>query len=481
MPIQFKPKSSKQEEERTSAERSLLLFTESGELTLAGQTIADFLETVDFEDVTTSPEAEAFLFNPDVTADDPYADLAEEGDEEDGDEEKVAADADDEEEDDEEEEDDDEDADESAPQVVLPGEVAARLADMDDLSEMFGFYLDKLGEKDELTLSEKATLAVFADYRDDEGGLTDEGKLAVAKHLAAVLSEGMLVEDAEFIDEKFLSKGQRMKRARIARKPKAGKKRMELKKRRKKRKRMKAKVLRQERKFRRKRKTRLKMLSRERSSHEGSGENGKAEGVMIFGHATGIDGADFRASLAETPDLEFTRDDLIALDAQMGNVVECPECEASSPFTALLAVDEKKKKMPPAFLKNIKGKKGKKDADGDNDGSEKGEKDEAADEAVSLTCPKCEHEFPVDEAREKLKGAKYNHPAAKSARASEALAKETSKEKAAAKKTGSNESAGGPFSIVSGRPDLSEGHSLAARSLGAMGRLKPKPLTEAAD
>ena len=96
MPIVLKPKTSEKEEAPKA--KGLTLFNEDGELTLPGDTIADFLEAADFSAVTESPDALPFLSNPDASADDPYAALDEAGEGEekegDGDKEKEGDDAD---------------------------------------------------------------------------------------------------------------------------------------------------------------------------------------------------------------------------------------------------------------------------------------------------------------------------------------------------------------------------------------------------
>jgi hypothetical protein len=489
MPIELKPKTSATEAAAPEAKKGLALFNEDGELTLAGQTIADFLEAADFTAVTESPDALPFLFNPAASAEDPY-DVSEEGDDKEGGddaeggeeggedapddaggdgeeapaeepaEEPADADAGDDDADGadgadaDDKPDDDEVPDDATKQaqarageggdeggeevaeVALPGAVAARLVDDSDLTEMFGYYLDQLAAVEEPTLEEQATLAVFAEYRDEDGGIAEDQRDDVAALLRSVLSEGAVYDAAEEINEKFLTKGARKKMARIRRKPKSGKRRAELKKRRREEGRgaKKAKIARQKKQFKRRRAGRLRMLAKE-----------SQEGALVFGLGDGINGANFKIGLAESPNLEFDTDQLIEFDQMAGNLFEClnEKCDAELTYAEL---DEKsgkcpkcgyqmestldeKGKVPPAFLKKMKKKKNGNgdDEEGDN-GDEKGKK---KDEETSES------------------------------------------------KTPAPSHVPGAFSVAAGRPNLSEGSSLAAATLGVLGR--KKVLTEGED
>lgn len=98
------------------------LFAESGELTVAGEVVAHFLETADFSEVFDHPEVAPYVIN--VVAED----------------------------------------DESISEEIVPGTVALRVLDETDLGAMFLHYLDILGENastDEATLDDKTKLAVF--------------------------------------------------------------------------------------------------------------------------------------------------------------------------------------------------------------------------------------------------------------------------------------------------------------------------------
>lgn len=108
--------------ESSKGQGALPLFEESGELTLAGQVIADFLEHADFSPVFEHPAAWPYIIT-----------LVDE-------------------------------ADESIEEEVLPGAVALKLIDESDLAEMFLHYLDLLGEnamQEDASLDDKAKLAVF--------------------------------------------------------------------------------------------------------------------------------------------------------------------------------------------------------------------------------------------------------------------------------------------------------------------------------
>lgn len=110
---------------RGKAPVELSLFDESGEPTLAGQVVADFLESADFSSLFSHPEAKPYI----ITVVD--------------------------------------EADENVSEEVLPGSIALRLIDEKDLSEMFLHYLDLLGENasgEDANLDEKAKLAVFVNH-----------------------------------------------------------------------------------------------------------------------------------------------------------------------------------------------------------------------------------------------------------------------------------------------------------------------------
>lgn len=98
------------------------LFQEGGELTIAGEVVADFLETADFTQVFEHPEAEPYV----ITVVD--------------------------------------ETDENVFEEVLPGTVALRLIDEVDMAEMFLHYLDLIGENalaEDASLEAKTKLAVF--------------------------------------------------------------------------------------------------------------------------------------------------------------------------------------------------------------------------------------------------------------------------------------------------------------------------------
>ena len=108
--------------ESSKGRDALPLFDESGELTLAGQVIADFLEHADFSPVFEHPAAWPYVIT-----------LVDE-------------------------------SDESIEEDVLPGSVVLKLIDEADLAEMFLHYLDLLGEnatQEDASLDDKAKLAVF--------------------------------------------------------------------------------------------------------------------------------------------------------------------------------------------------------------------------------------------------------------------------------------------------------------------------------
>jgi hypothetical protein len=147
----------------------LPLFDESGEPTLAGQVVADFLESADFSHVFEHPEMSPFIIT--VVDED----------------------------------------DESIEEQVLPGNVALRVIDENDLGTMFAHYLDALGEnvlaagedavledKAKLTLFENALLkplnerfkrGAFRQMRKAEGGAKGRGS-QVNMMLGAMLAKG---------------------------------------------------------------------------------------------------------------------------------------------------------------------------------------------------------------------------------------------------------------------------------------------------
>jgi hypothetical protein len=63
MPIELKPKTSTNEAAPEETQ-GLMLFNEDGELTLAGETVTEFLASADFSAVMESPDAAPFLTNP---------------------------------------------------------------------------------------------------------------------------------------------------------------------------------------------------------------------------------------------------------------------------------------------------------------------------------------------------------------------------------------------------------------------------------
>lgn len=108
--------------ESGSTRSEVSLFAESGELTVAGEVVSHFLETANFDAVFEHPEAAPYV----ITVVD--------------------------------------EADENVTEDVLPGRVALRVIDEDDLAGMFLHYLDILGENasaEDAPLEEKAKLAVF--------------------------------------------------------------------------------------------------------------------------------------------------------------------------------------------------------------------------------------------------------------------------------------------------------------------------------
>ena len=500
MPIELKPKTSKTEEEAPEA-KGLVLFNEDGELTLAGETLADFLAAADFTAVTESPDALPFLSNPDATVEDPYAMSEGEGDEEGGEGGDADAGDGDKEGGDDKKGDDKEDGGEKTPaetpagddadaepagdaegggdadaaepiaEVALPGAVAARLVDSEDLTEMFGYYLDQLAAVEEPSLQEQAVLAVFADYRsvEPDSGIAEDKREEVAGLLKAVLSEGVVYDAAEEISEKIMTKGQRKKAARIRRKPKSGKRRSELKKRRRVEGRgaKKQKIARQHKMRSRRKQSRIKQLARE-----------SADGTLVFGLGDGINGANLKIGLAEDPNLEFTDDELIEFDTLGGNIVECPseKCDHKAPFAAfVLEAMHKKKKA-----------KKKDDEDDDEDDDENGGKKKEKGKKDEGMCPKCGtvvESMNLDE-KGKVPPAFLKHMKKKKGEKNgddENGGKKKKKEKGK-KDEGKRPAPShvpGAFAVAAGRPDLSEGHSLAASTLAL---LAPKrTLTEGED
>jgi hypothetical protein len=492
MPIELKPKTSTNEAAPEETQ-GLMLFNEDGELTLAGETVTEFLASADFSAVMESPDAAPFLTNPAHSATDPYA-TDEDGDEDeeggeaeggeeapadadapaeapaeepaaDGDEapaEEPAADADT---DDGDHDSSDADADASE-ELALPGVVAARLVDESDLVEMFGYFLDQLAEREEPSLQEQATLAVFENLRGAEGGIDEDSREEVAALLLSVLSEGFVYGE---LDEKNMTKSQRRKATKIRNRPQSGKRRATNKKRRREEGRgaKKVKIARQHKMRNRKKMSRIAQLARE-----------SEEGTLVFGLGEGINGANFRIGLAEDPNLEFTDEQLIEFDELGGHLVECPDadCAISSPFAAFI-VEAKKKKA----------KKKKMDADGDYDDSPEDEKSEDRDGV----CPECECvvENMLDEKgkvpdafKKNMKGKKKDDDGD-----DDKDGDDKDDKPAFLKKKGKKDESIAPshvpgaFAVAAGRPNLSEGHSLAAATLGVMGRAKAPALTEDED
>lgn len=147
-------------------QEELALFNEDGELTLAGEVVADFLEHADFSNAFDHTEAANYLF---VVEDEDDAEVEEE---------------------------------------MLPGVVARQLIDEDDLAEMFLHYLDILGERasaEDAPLEDRARLAVFESLllderfrrgafrkaRSAEGGATGMNS-TVNRMLGAMLQKGVL-------------------------------------------------------------------------------------------------------------------------------------------------------------------------------------------------------------------------------------------------------------------------------------------------
>lgn len=440
MPIELKPKTSTNEAAPEETQ-GLMLFNEDGDLTLAGETVADFLASADFSAVVESEHAAPFLTNPAVTDEDPYAtDESEDDDDEDDD---VEGDEDEESNADESTDESDEEA-----EIALPGAVAARLVDESDLVDMFGYYLDQLAEREDPTLQEQATLAVFESLRGTEGGIDEDSREEVSALLLNVLSEGLVYGDIDALDERIMTKAQRRKATKIRSRPKSGKRRADLKKRKREEGRgaKKAKITRQHKQRSRRKASRIKQLARE-----------SVEGTLVFGLGEGINGALLRIGLAESPNLEFTDEQLVEFDEMSGNLVECPDedCAITSPFAAFIAEAKKSKK------------KKKMDKDGDYDDSD--EKDESRDGE----CPDCGCvvENMLDEKGKVPPAFEKNMKKKKGEKDDEedgADEKGKKKDESVASPVPS-----GAFSIAAGRPNLSEGHSLAAATLGVLGRSKP--------
>jgi len=570
MPIELKPKSSVREAAPEETQ-GLMLFNEDGELTLAGETIADFLSTADFSAITESEAALPFLSNPAACADDPYA--IDEAKKKKSKKKSKKDDMDMAYEDSEEEEegfdeakkkkkkkagkDSDGDYDESPPgemgegdaaddeeiaEVALPGVVAARLVDATDLTEMFGYYLDQLSWVDEPSLQEQATLAVFADYRDEDGGIAEDRREEVAALLTSVLSEGVVYDAAEEISERILTKGQRRKATRIRNKPKSGKRRAELRLRRRVEGRgaKKQKIARQHKMRNRRKVARIAQLARE-----------SEEGTLVFGLGEGINGANFKIGLVEDPNLEFTSEQLIEFDALGGNIFECPDCYHTAPYFAFIDEMKKKSKKKKSKkddmdmadeAKKKKKKKAGKDSDGDYDESPSGEMGEGVEEMTAggppkvgmivkydgprtvkrhegddgiitkisgkrisvkwdrgttvhtvddlyLTgeydesigegaCPECGCviESMLDE-KGKVPPAFLKHMKGKKKDDDEGMKKDMKKKK---DESVAPSHVPGAFAVAAGRPNLSEGHSLAAATLGVLGGRK-SVLTEDED
>lgn len=452
MPIELKPKTSTNEAAPEETQ-GLMLFNEDGELTLAGETVADFLSSADFSAVVESEHAAPFLSNPAVTDEDPYAT---DEDEEDLDGEDVEGD-----EDEESAADESTDEDEEA-EIALPGAVAARLVDESDLVDMFGYYLDQLAERKEPTLQEQATLAVFENLRGAEGGIDEDSREEVAALLLNVLSEGLVYGDIDALDERIMSKAQRRKATKIRSRPKSGKRRADLKKRKREEGRgsKKAKITRQHKQRSRRKASRIRQLARE-----------NVEGTLVFGLGEGINGALLRISLAESPNMDFTDEQLVEFDEMCGNIVECPDedCDHTATFAAFIIEAKKAKK-----------KKKKMDKDGDDDDSDEDEKSESRDGE----CPDCGCvvENMLDEKGKVPPAFLKNMKKKKGEKDDDESDDKDEKGKKEKKKDESivSMNAPGVFSIAAGRPNLSEGHSLAAATLGVLGRAKPV-LTEDKD
>jgi len=447
MPITLKTSKTEAPEERADEAKKLALFTEEGTLTLAGRTIADFLEAADFDALFDLEAGQPYVVNPAVTEDDPYA-VSEADDEEGGDEEgDDAEDGDGEKSAEPEAEADadadgdaaEEDEDEETAEAILPGVIAAQLVDEDDLAEMFSFYLSTISESvDEAEAGEeglterKAVLAVFRSVLEDADGSKEE----VTGWLREMLESGMVVTDE--VNEKFLTKGERVKRAKKAKKPKSGALRAKNKKRKRERKKNKAKLKRQAAKLGRKRKSRNDMLARQRSE----------DTALVFGAGWGLEEAELTVGVREDVELELTREQLIDLDEQYGLVMPCPsdECEHSAPVTAF--IDEMK----------MKKKKSKKPMMGGG----AYESSEEGDEAVHMQCPECEHTF-----EGKVPDAFKKHMKKKKGDKGKDADGDDDGSKKGEKDEGLG-THGSPFAIAAGRPGINEGASIAASVLGKL-------------
>jgi hypothetical protein len=481
MPIQIRPATKPEEtEEPADDEKELALFRDDGAVTLAGEVIADFLEASDFDKLFDVESGQAYVVNPAVSESDPYA-VHEKGDGEDDDGEggEEGGEGDDGEDDDgeggeeggegepegkeepvttdagEPGDGEEEDREEPAAEAIIPGLIAAQLVDEDDLADMFGFYLGSIAarvqeaeddEDAEPKLEDRAILAVFRDVLEDDGRTIREDKRSdVAGWLREMLKAGMVVTDE--VNEKFLTKSQRVQRARKARKPKTGTQRAKLKKRRRERKKKKSKVHRQEKMLRRKRKTRNTMLAKQRESEES----------LVFGRGWGLDEADLIVGVRDDAELVLTREQYVDLEEQYGLTATCPEegCGHEAAITSFL--DEKK----PAFLDKMK--KGKK-----KNGDEK-DADESEVSEMKMKCPKCGHEYEMEEGVDEKKRA-FSPEFLKNKRKSDDDGGTADKGGDDKKTSESRSSAhGSPFAVAAGRPNLNEGHSLAASTLAAMG------------
>lgn len=156
MPIQLVE--DRHEETRDEQAARLALFDESGELTLAGSVVLEFLEHADFDAVFEHPEAKSYI----VARTDEQ--MEEEG----------------------------------AGGDYLPGDVVVQLVDEDDLASMFGHYLSILHERataEDAPLDEKARWAVFAPLFPDIDGLDEKFKRGAFRKLRKTKGGEDLVND----------------------------------------------------------------------------------------------------------------------------------------------------------------------------------------------------------------------------------------------------------------------------------------------
>lgn len=454
MPIELKKKTAAADE-NAPENQGLILVAEDGTLTLPGETIASFLDTCDFSAVAEADGAADYLV---------LAEEDEEDAEEDTDEDADASD-----------DDDDVSEEDAGPcEVLLPGIVASRLVDEGDLTDMFGFYLNHIAEgieeSDESMLQERAALACFADYLDEDG-IAESSREDVAEMLHQVLSDSMIVAE---LDEKFLSKGARLKVSRIRRKPKTGAKKRSLKKRRREEGRgaKKSKIARQKKMFMRKRASRIKQLARESTD----------ENVLMFGFGEGINGANFRVAVSDAPDLKFDEETAEVLLAQCGPIdemkMECTECGKEYDSKDEAELDEKGK-VPPQFLSKQKGKKkddkkSKKDDEGDKDESDLDEKQKKMPDAFKK---KMKGKKDDDDKDDKDDKDESDLEEMKKGVCPDCAKKAKDKDDKKKKDESRIVNVGSVFSSPIGRPSINEGASLAASTLGTMG-LGRKTITE---